>query len=86
MIRYFSEPYNRDCWRSIVRLTVVVILAVCLSAPSAAQQLTPTERAQIDSGALAVLDATGAPSASIAIVRGGEIVYVRAYGDGRIDP
>jgi D-alanyl-D-alanine carboxypeptidase len=86
MIRFDSEPYNRDYWRSIVRLTVVVILAVCLSAPSAAQQLTPTERAQIDSGALAVLDATGAPSASIAIVRGGEIVYERAYGDGRIDP
>jgi CubicO group peptidase (beta-lactamase class C family) len=67
-------------------LAVVFIIAVCLSAPSAAQQLTPTERAQIDSGALTVLNATGAPSASIAIVRGGEIVYERAYGDGRIDP
>jgi len=34
----------------------------------------------------AVLDVTGAPSASIAVVRSGEIVYERAYGDGRVDP
>ncbi len=62
------------------------MLAGSVSAPSAAQQFNATERAQIDNGALAVLDATGAPSASIAIVRGGEIVYERAYGDGRIAP
>ena len=30
----------------------------------------------------AVLEATGAPSASIAIVRGGQIVYENAYGVG----
>jgi D-alanyl-D-alanine carboxypeptidase len=86
MIGLVAEPYDRHCSRSIVRLTVAVILAVGLSAPSAAQQLTPTERTGIDSGVQAVLDATGAPSASIAIVRGGEIVYERAYGDSRIDP
>ena len=86
MIRLVSEPYERDRWRKVVRPAVAVMAAVCLSAPSAAQQLTSIERAQIDSGALAVLEATGAPSASIAIVRGGEIVYERAYGDAHIDP
>jgi CubicO group peptidase (beta-lactamase class C family) len=59
---------------------------VRLAVPGAAQQLTATERDQIDGGAIAVLGTTGAPSASIAIVRGGEIVYEHAYGDGRIDP
>lgn len=51
-----------------------------------AQQLSPGERAQIDSAAVSVLRATGAPSASIAIVRDGRIVYEHAYGDARIDP
>jgi D-alanyl-D-alanine carboxypeptidase len=73
------------------RLRVIPSLAaaVALSAPvtvAFAQHLTPGERARIDSAASAVLAATGAPSASIAIVRGGEIVYERAYGNGRIDP
>ena len=53
---------------------------------AAAQQLTAAERARIDSGALAALAATGAPSASIAVVRGGEIVYEHGYGNGRIEP
>ena len=51
-----------------------------------AQPLTPAERETIDAGVRAVLDATGAPSASIAIVRGGQIVYENAYGVGRITP
>jgi CubicO group peptidase (beta-lactamase class C family) len=56
------------------------------SAPSTAQPLTAADRADIDRGALAVLAATGAPSASVAIVRDGAIVYEQAYGDGRINP
>ena len=86
MFGFALEPYVGFCWRSSIRLTVAVILAVCLSAPAVAQQFTSTERTEIDAGVRAVLEATGAPSASIAIVRGGEIVYESAYGDGRIDP
>ena len=63
-----------------------VLLALLLSVPSAAQQLTPTERDQIDRDTAVVLKMTGVPSASIAIVRANEIVYERAYEDGRIDP
>jgi len=59
-------------------------LTLCAAAPSAAQQLTASERARIDSSAVAVLTATGAPSASIAVVRNAQIVYERAYGNGRI--
>jgi CubicO group peptidase (beta-lactamase class C family) len=51
-----------------------------------AQQLSPSERSQIDSAAVTVLRATGAPSASIAIVRGGQVVYENAYGDARVEP
>lgn len=66
-----------------------LLAAACVAlygAPVAAQQLTDSERSRIDSAAVQVLRATGAPSASIAIVRGGAIVYERAYGEGRIDP
>jgi hypothetical protein len=62
-----------------------VILAVQVATPCRAQQLTTAEHDQIDRDVLAVLAATGAPSASIAIVRGAQVVYERAYGDGRID-
>jgi len=64
-------------------LAVAVALSVATQAAAPAQQLTPAERGQIDSGAAAVLRSTGAPSASIAIVRGGQIVYEHAYGNGR---
>ena len=85
MITIASELHARDRGHRRVRLAIAVLVAVCLCTPAAAQQLTPAERDQIDSDTLAILKATGAPSASIAIVRGGEIVYERAYGDGRVD-
>ena len=66
-------------------LSTGLALSVCAGSGQS-QQLTGAERARIDSGAMAVLTGTGAPSASIAVVRGGAIVYERAYGEGRIDP
>jgi D-alanyl-D-alanine carboxypeptidase len=68
--------------RIATTLTRLALLAI-LASPAAAQQLTAGERARIDSAALAVLAATGAPSASVALVRGGELVYEQAYGEGR---
>ena len=86
MLLHVAESSFADWRRDLARLAIGVILAALLSAPLAAQQLTELERARVDSGAQAVLAATGAPSASVAIVRGGAIVYERAYGQGRIDP
>ena len=67
----------------MVRLVIVFALLVT---PASAQSLTSPERDQIDKGVLEILAATGAPSASIAIVRGAEIVYEHGYGTARIDP
>jgi D-alanyl-D-alanine carboxypeptidase len=64
-----------------IRLALLVFF---VAAPAAAQELTPAERARIDSTARAVLAATQAPSASVAVVRGGRLVYEQAYGEGRI--
>ncbi|HEY0305639.1 MAG TPA: serine hydrolase domain-containing protein, partial [Longimicrobiales bacterium] len=62
----------------------LLILATVVTA--SAQQLTPAERAAIDSTARAILANTGAPSATVGIVRGGQIVYEQSYGNGRVEP
>ena len=67
------------------RCFVTLCFAVMATA-AVAQPLTAEDRAAIDAGVNAVLEATGAPSASIAVVRGGEIVYENAYGIARINP
>ena len=64
--------------------SVAIVLVVASTA--AAQPLTDAERSAIDSGVRAALEATGSPGASIAIVRGGQIVYESADGVGRIEP
>ena len=65
-----------------------LILALCLSprVSSAQETLTPAAIAQIDAAATSVLNSTGAPSASIAVVKDGRIVYTHAYGNARLDP
>lgn len=66
------------------RLSLIALLLLLVPSLAAAQQLTPTERARVDSATRAVLAATGAPSASVAVVRGGELVLAEAYGNGRV--
>ncbi|NIJ28940.1 CubicO group peptidase (beta-lactamase class C family) [Sphingomonas insulae] len=51
-----------------------------VAAPVAAQTLSPVERTAVDKVVTDALATTGTPSAQIAIVRGGKIVLVKAYG------
>lgn len=51
-----------------------------VSAPALAQSLTPAEMQQVDTTVTDALAKSGVPSASVAIVRGGRIVYAKAYG------
>src|SRR5262249_6578470 len=69
--------------RTLARLTASWAVLSALAASATAQELTPAERALVDSTALAALATSGPPSASIAVVRGGKIVYEHAYGEGR---
>lgn len=50
-------------------------------AAASAQALTPEQSAQVDKIVADALASSGVPSASIAVVQGGQIVYARAYGD-----
>ncbi|QDZ07231.1 beta-lactamase family protein [Sphingomonas panacisoli] len=51
-----------------------------IATPVLAQDLTPTESAQVDTIVADALAGSGVPSASVAIVRGGKIVFAKAYG------
>jgi D-alanyl-D-alanine carboxypeptidase len=67
---------------------LVTILAFSAS-PATAQvesSLSPELRQKIDHAAADVLTKTGVPSASVAIVKDGQIVYLQAYGDARLEP
>jgi len=55
--------------------------ALLIATPVAAQQLTPAETVQVDTIVADALKSSGVPSASVAIVRDGKIVFARAYGD-----
>lgn len=49
-------------------------------------QIAPDTTAQIDKLVTDTLSRTGVPSASIAIVKDGQIAYVKTYGDAKLDP
>jgi CubicO group peptidase (beta-lactamase class C family) len=64
----------------------VIILAFVGFNGTAQTQLSADLIEKIDKVATDTLAKTGVPSASIAIVKDGQIAYVRAYGDARLDP
>ena len=70
-------------FRILVQSLATVLIAAL---PALAQPLSDAERSAIDGAVTAALDATGSPGASVAIVRGGQIVYEHAYGVGRVEP
>jgi len=67
------------------RAIVLLVASGLASLTASAQDLRADIRTRIDLGVNEVLAATGAPSASIAIVRDGGIVYAHAYGKAQIE-
>jgi CubicO group peptidase (beta-lactamase class C family) len=57
-----------------------------VSPAARAQSPDDVFRAKVDSIATQVLRATGVPSASVAVVRHGELSYAKAYGSAKLDP
>jgi D-alanyl-D-alanine carboxypeptidase len=64
----------------------VIILALVVISANAQTQLSPDLIEKIDKVANDTLAKTGVPSASVAIVKDGQVVYTKAYGDARLDP
>lgn len=70
-----------------VRLLCLTALLASASAAVSAQDALPAGlSAKIDKVATEALAKSGVPSASVAVVRDGRIVYAKAYGDACIDP
>jgi CubicO group peptidase (beta-lactamase class C family) len=66
----------------------ILALVICL-ARGQAQGIATTDAtftAKVDSIATQALRTTGVPSASVAVVRHGEITYAKAYGSAKLEP
>jgi len=70
--------------RGFVLLAIAGMLACSTAARG--QAFTPAEIAGIDRGVEGFLAQRGVPSASVAVVRGGKIVFAKAYGRRTVSP
>ncbi len=68
----------------IARGICAVALAAALSAAS--QAAISSFETSVDAAAAEVLQATGVPSASIAVIKDDHLLLIRAYGHARLDP
>ena len=76
-------------FRRLVSALALVVFSLSLAVQLNAQavdNLDPALKTRIDSIAVDVLKQTGVPSASVAIVKSGKLVYTRAYGNAHLDP
>src|ERR1041384_7416076 len=81
MQKAFMRSVTRFVYSSV--LTAVFVT----SAEVIAQTQLPADLTQkIDTVVTDALTRSGVPSASIAVVKDGQIVYVKAYGDARLEP
>lgn len=67
----------------MMKAASVALIAILAASPLHAQT---SFDARVDSVARQVLERTGVPSASVAVVRDGRLVYAYAYGDAQLDP
>ena len=65
---------------------IIVVILSSLTLANAQAELSPELRAKIDKLATDSLAQSGVPSASIAVVKDGKIVYLNAYGSARLEP
>jgi len=76
-------PDARGLFRFVI---IVLILLSSISLANAQAELSPDVRSKIDKLATDALSSSGVPSASVAVVKDGKIVYLKAYGSARLEP
>src|ERR1043165_4775675 len=80
-------PEARSLLSRLVLTIAVILLSLSFNTNTSAQaELSPELRGKIDKLATDALAKSGVPSASIAVVKDGKIVYLNAYGSARLDP
>lgn len=75
-----------DARGSLSRFVLIIVVILSSLTLANAQELSPELRSKIDKLATDALAQSGVPSASIAVVKGGKIVYLTAYGSARLEP
>ena len=65
---------------------VLILISLAAARPSASQTLAGATAGAIDAAVTDVLASSGAPSASVAVVQDGRLVYEKAYGSARVGP
>jgi D-alanyl-D-alanine carboxypeptidase len=76
---------QRAMLSSTLRLTTLILACSCATV-NAQTQLPIEMQQKIDKVAHDALAKTGVPSASVAVVKDGQIAYLHAYGSARLDP
>jgi CubicO group peptidase (beta-lactamase class C family) len=71
--------------RGVAALAAGLLLSL-FSAAQTVDTIDPALRSQVDRIAGEVMEQRGVPSASVAVVKDGKLVYTHAYGKARIDP
>ena len=65
---------------------LLLVTAALAAAGHLAAELAPEATAKIDASAERALADSGTPSASLAVVKDGQLAYVKAYGKARLEP
>src|SRR5579864_9299419 len=72
------------------RMILGVVLGLCAGCGAARAQavdtIDPAMKARVDAIAAGVMEQRGVPSASVAVVQSGKLVYTHAYGKAHISP
>jgi D-alanyl-D-alanine carboxypeptidase len=83
----FIVPRNHF---SFFRASSVLLLLLASAAPAlkgrTRVELSPELKGKIDKLTVETLAKSGVPSASIAVVKDGQLVYLKAYGEARLEP
>ncbi len=67
-------------------ITFLALSAGVLLRAQAASPFTADQKTEVDGIVHKVLEQSGVPSVSLAVVKDGKIVYTQAYGNARLDP
>jgi D-alanyl-D-alanine carboxypeptidase len=87
MLVDFKENTMPEPRGLLSRFVLIILLSLPFAGIANAQaDLSPELRGKIDKLAADVLARSGVPSASIAVVKDGKIVYLNAYGSARLEP
>ncbi|HXO64949.1 MAG TPA: serine hydrolase domain-containing protein [Steroidobacteraceae bacterium] len=79
-------PHAARVGGALLLLGALAALLITARPTAGAEALTAAQRARIDAAVNTVLERTGVPSASVALVRDRTIVHAQAYGWAQLEP